>query len=68
MKVEPKKPGTVIKVRGEAITIQLSNKRKVTLGANTQNLVVGDCAPDDLVEACERIAHLKADGIKEIVL
>ncbi len=46
--------GAVIKVKGNDMTVQLSNNRTVTFRSNMLKLAVGDRAPDDLVQAWER--------------
>jgi antitoxin component of MazEF toxin-antitoxin module len=53
VKTRPKFPvGTVIKVRGDEVTVQLSNNRTITLAPNTRwNLAVGYRVRDDIVQA-----------------
>jgi hypothetical protein len=47
--------GRVTKVRGNNVTIQLSNNRTVTVSPNSRlKLSVGDMAPEDLVQAFDR--------------
>jgi hypothetical protein len=45
------KVGQVTKVKGDNITIQLSNDRTVTVTTDFLKLSVGDQAPEELVQA-----------------
>jgi hypothetical protein len=47
-------PGTILKVRGNALTIQLSNNRTIKIELAYKPVVaVGDAVPDDLLRALE---------------
>ena len=62
------KVGEVIKVKGDDVTIQLSNEKTVTVGPNSLNLSVGDLAPEDLVSALDQLKRFELEGVTSINL
>ena len=56
-------PGAVLKVRGNAATIQLSGDRKFEVSFNYKpDVSVGDIVTDEFLQACEQLAK-HASGI-----